>query len=457
MTKFFLHTAIFLSVLLLGISCGGNQPQVANPSNDASVTYLQLINSDQKATVLSAQFTIDHTKNEIYNVDSLPYATKVDSLYLSIKFASTLGYIMNDTISESYLTPKTTNAYDLTQPVTIKNLATDAKTTKTYTLRVNVHTVKTYQHVWEQINSDIDKRAGDNQKAFLLHDTFCFIYQEAGGYVLYTSMDAKRWQKNSSPTGLPKDIRLSQIFSKGDSALLLHQGSLYTTTDAHTWTSKPVEGDGDYDYVSLLFLFKNEIWALARHKTNSTIKIAHSKDGVKWSVAKDRSFVNDFPDKDFATTTFQPRLGREKLIVVGGRNHAQKTLNSRWSAENILNTNKLNWVNLHNEQSTFLPLSATSVVYYGSKLLLIGGLDAQQKTLQTEKQLQQSIDEGLTWTVPDSTTNVLPKEFVARSATSVILHDNSLYIIGGKGETASLSDVWKVRVNFYNFKDPSKY
>lgn len=457
MTKISIRTALLLLISLLGVSCNNTQQRVANPSDDASIVYLQLMKNNKELTVLNTQFTIDNVKNEIYNVDSLPYGTEVDSLYIGIRFASTLGYIMNDTISESYLNNRTANTYDLTKPVTIKNLATDAKTTKTYTLNVNVHTVSTYKHVWTQLNSGIVATAGSNQKAFLLHDSFYFIYQQGTAYQLYSSTDATRWSKGVAPTGLPDNAPLSRILIKGDSALLLVNNQLYHTTNANEWLKENIEGDHNYDYNTLLFFFKGKLWALATHKTKKTIKIASSVEGKQWVFVDEKVFEKDFPIADFTAVAFQPKLGREKVIVIGGKNVDGKTLNTRWTAENILHSDKLNWVDLQYLQQNSLPISSAAVSYYGGKLLLVGGVDTNQGLLGEQQQLQQSVDEGLTWTLPDSTTNLLPQKFIHRSNTSVIQHDNSLYIIGGKGVANTLSDVWRVRVNFYDFKDASKY
>ena len=147
-------------------------------------------------------------------------------------------------------------------------------------------------------------------------------------------------------------------------------------------------------------------------------------------------------------------------MVIGGFTPSGKRLNTIWAAEDVL-ADTLNWINLQNAKSNLAANSRATVGYYGSKLLLLGGTT---NTLLTDTlQLRQSINQGLNWISPDTTVNRIPEGYIARSNVSLIndSKDNSLYVIGGRSATASLSDVWKIKVNFYSFEDylknPYKY
>jgi hypothetical protein len=121
----------------------------------------------------------------------------------------------------------------------------------------------------------------------------------------------------------------------------------------------------------------------------------------------------------------------------------------------------LNWLNLQNAKSNIVAVSDAAVEYYGSKLMLFSG--ATNTLAVDTTQLRQSMNEGMNWILPDSATNILPDNFKHRTHASVIKDskDNSLYVIGGKSSTAPMADVWKIKVNFYSFKDylenPYKY
>jgi hypothetical protein len=96
-------------------------------------------------------------------------------------------------------------------------------------------------------------------------------------------------------------------------------------------------------------------------------------------------------------------------------------------------------------------------------LLLFGGINEVGNLVEAKKQLRQSVDQGLTWVVPDSTQNLMPNNYVYRSNASIINDSNNftLYIIGGNSESQPLADIWKIKVNMYSFidyyQDPSKY
>lgn len=447
---------LFLGFLIAG--CTSTPTQVSNPSDDATIKYLYIVANDSSPNASSASFTIENEGETglIYNVDSLPYGTRIDSLYLQITFGSSLGYIINDTISESnYLSTATTqNHIDFTKPVKIKNLATNGSTVKEYNIEVRVHKVETYLHTWTQLTSAITPTATENQKAVLLNDDQFLYYQNDGATnSLYTSADATNWQKQSAPQGLPTNPKLRNLLIFKNKVYLLHNGNeLYHSADGKTWEHNTINGDPDYNYTALLFGFKDRLWAVAQHKTNNGVRTAYSNDGINWTFGGKRTFYNNFPVSDFGATNFQPNIGPDKVIVIGGFSASGERLNTLWAAENIQGADSLKWLNLNNTGRNIVEVSHASVENYGNKLLLFSGLQAD--TIP-HIQLRHSINEGMQWVTPDTLVNRVPKEYIYRSGTSLV-HDTknrTLYVIGGKSAISPLSDVWKIKVNFYSFDD----
>lgn len=454
---------LFISLIITG--CLSNTgSQLANPSDDASILQAYIKSTTYSPNASLAVFTIDNVNDSIYNVDSLPYGTKVDSLFVGFQFASSLGFIMNDTVSESnfYNTAETSKAVDFTKRVKVKNLATDEKSTKEYEMELRVHKVETYLHVWSELNANVTAQATDNQKAVQLNDKFFYYFGHAASNSLYTSTDAKTWKAETALIGLPLNAKLRDMVVFNNAIYLLHNGlDIYKTTDGINWAHHTMVADPAYNYTSLLFAFKNKIWAVAKEKTSNNVRIANSADGVNWAFTGNKIFNDNFPVTDFASTTFRPKLGREKVVVIGGFSPSGKRLNTLWSAENVTITDTLNWLNLQNAKSNIVAVSDAAVEYYGSKLMLFSG--ATNTLAVDTTQLRQSMNEGMNWILPDSATNILPDNFKHRTHASVIKDskDNSLYVIGGKSSTAPMADVWKIKVNFYSFKDylenPYKY
>lgn len=458
---------IALASLLLIVSCNTNT-QIANPSKDASVLGVYIQYNDSSPNASSAVFTINQVDSLIYNVDSLPYGTKIDSLYLTFNFASSSGFIINDTVPEApsiYTTTQgtTMRSINFNNPVKIKNLATDEKTFRNYTLDLRVHKVETYLHVWSELKKNILTTASENQKAVLLKNKFYFFNDFGTSNSLFTSTDAVNWTSAGTINGLPLGAKLRNILVFGDNMLLLHNGNeVYKSSNGTDWEKHTLVADVNYDYKALLFSFKNKIWAVAQNKADKSVRIANSNDGINWTFAEKRVFT-DFPIDNFAATSFKPAIGREKVIVIGGVSADGNTLSTRWSAENILGVDTLYWVNLQHKTFKLDPVYDAGIAYYGSKLLMLGGTTDTHEVGDTIYQLRQSIDQGLTWIKPNALQNAISANYTYRTNASIINDEanHSMYVIGGKSKTAPLSDVWKVKVNFYSFEDylddPTKY
>ena len=69
--------------------------------------------------------------------------------------------------------------------------------------------------------------------------------------------------------------------------------------------------------------------------------------------------------------------------------------------------------------------------------------------------LLESANEGLSWAVPDSASNVLPEGYAARAYQSLILdeEDKRFYLIGGRNSARTFSDVWSVKLNRMYFEE----
>lgn len=452
------YITLVLGIFLFIVSCGSNEPRAFNPSDDATITGMYIQRNKKTLEASNAVFFVDQENNLITNLDSLPYGTKIDSLYLGFTFQSSVGFTMNDTASEESNfrgnQGVTSRPYNLTKPTTVLNIATDGKSKKKYTIKVNVHTVEPYLHVWEKLKSEVVPNASENQKAILFNDVFHYFFGDDTGYTVYTSTDAKTWTKSGRTTGLLPKIELKNMQVFNSTIYLLNENIIYSSVDGMNWVAKSVKGASDYKYSKLLFIFKNKIWATAINTNDATIRIVSSNDGINWNFAGKRVFGDNFPIDDFAATSYKPAVGREKIIVVGGKTEQGKILSSVWAAENILGTDTLNWINLQRPNKLLNNISNASIGYYGNKLMLIGG-EIFGKIMPDSVQLLQSLNEGLTWKKPNKKHIKLPTDFIKRKNTSFIedRRNNTLYLIGGQTVTKTLSDSWKIKVNFYNFED----
>lgn len=450
MRIFKLRYILFITLSLsIFSSCNFLSNDTSSYSDDATITGFSIQYNDSAKYASTAVFTINTENHVIENVDSLPYGTRIDSLYPTITYESTSGFIVNDTLS--YYS-SITDAINFTDTVKITNVAKNGEAHITYYIKINVHQVDPYLYVWNVNNPySIGKTVYDNQKAILFNNKILFYTgSSSAGNFLYTSDDGKTWDTETL-SGLPNGVSFQNLdtFNTGtNTAYLVADKLLYYSTDGKNWTEKTT--DGKYDFIGLLKQYNEQFYAIGQDKSTSVYYIIKTSNGTDWEQAEE--MPANFPISDYSSTVFTPKIGYNKLIVVGGYNLNGEKLETRWATE----TGNY-WVNLSNDRTVLSPIANAAMTFYGSQLLLVGGTKAGSNALITDStQVRYSLDEGLHWTSPDTTEFKLPEGYTPRKSTSLVIKNQTLYIIGGNNGTHPLSDIWKVKINYYNF-DPSEW
>ena len=97
------------------------------------------------------------------------------------------------------------------------------------------------------------------------------------------------------------------------------------------------------------------------------------------------------------------------------------------------------------DRPSFTSLTGISVIWYNNQLMMFGGVDENQKYFGRDILI--SNDEGLNWTLADSTKNQLPVEYGERQKQNAIVRDNNIYLFGGQDKNRTFSDVYRGRLN----------
>lgn len=445
-----LYKNIFFILLFASVlySCSLNNSNTVSESNDATITSFTISYNDSSKNANSAVFTIDNTSGLIYNSDSLPFNTRIDSLIPSIAFASSDGYIINDTLTYDYFT--TIKAIDFSKRVKITNVSSDGTVKKDYLVKLNVHKVDPYLYVWTKLTPNIGTNIFENQKAVLLNNILLFYTTSGTTNYLYSSADGKTWE-TQTVTGLPIDISLyNSIGTFKNQVFAFRTNNVYASSDGKNWMEKTT--DNKYTYKSFICEFKNKMFVVAQNISSNNYCIISSEDGSNWTETS--VLPDEFPVTGFGATYFTPKYGNSKMLIIGGYDKNGNILNTRWTSED-----GIYWGNLKNPKSEFSNTVYTAISFYGSRLLLTEDLYANKKY----KYVRTSSDYGLTWTKADS-THIRPDTlYVLRQKASVIVNpsNQTMYIVGGvnselEGDLNILSDAWKIKVNYYNF-DPSEW
>ena len=166
------------------------------------------------------------------------------------------------------------------------------------------------------------------------------------------------------------------------------------------------------------------------------------------------SVPSNFPVGDYASLSFASRTKKPKAIVLGGYSANGTLLRNAWSVERNV-YNQFKWVDFSLENTSLVSLAGASLVTYDDKLLLFGGMDANDQVIKPF--YIESIDEGLSWRAVDTTYNELYDEkleisYTPRSYQSVIYEpvSKSIYLFGGR-TTQVYSDVWRGKLNRLSF------
>jgi hypothetical protein len=422
---------------------------------------LKFAKNDSIPNIQTAVFTLDYDSiindSIIVNLDSLPYQTRIDSVFPTFTFMSTAGsYLIlsdspgtgTDTIA---LTGKDT--VDFTRVIAVRNIAENQKAERTYKVKVNVHQVQPELFHWNRLNASVYTHAGAVQRVLLFDNRFLFYASSGLNNYLYTSTNGSEWAPLALQ-GFPSDVvDLRSLTEFNNSLYYLHENSdLYRSTNGSTWTKVAVDAGGT-TIVNLLFALEGKLWATVKHSSTGQHYFATSANGAGWTIGA--TLPANFPVGDYAALSFASRTKKPKAIVLGGYASNGTLLRNAWSVErNVYNEYK--WVDFSIENTSLVSLAGASLVNYDDKLLLFGGMNANDEV--NDPFYIESIDEGLSWRAVDTTYNVIYDEeydasYAPRSYQSVVYEpvSKSLFLFGGRTSQV-YTDVWRGKLNRLSFK-----
>ena len=323
-------------------------------------------------------------------------------------------------------------------PIYLTIQSSDRTTTKVYEIRPTVHQVDPDLYSWEQLTTGIYPEDDSEQRVVELGNYFVMIASNGFELAAFRSADGATWANLSDPTGLPAGTKVRQIISDGTTMYYAQDSTIYTSTDAITWT-----GTKTNQHVITMLLYWNEkIWVL--------IEDAQGYDLATWEngniVLSGLRPQGNFPISDFAAVSFRSASLRERAMIIGGFAENGASLNTRWNLEyssHIPGNYRLEEFSI--DRPKFKSLTGISVVSYNHQLLLFGGVD--EKMTYLGRDIFISENEGLTWTAADTTKNQLPEVYQARQKQTAIVRNNYIFLFGGQDSHITYSDVYRGRLN----------
>ncbi len=222
------------------------EEEIYMPASSVAVTNFSLkAKTGTKVKLDSVFFSIDLTHGVIFNADSLPVGTDVTKLVPVISYASSASAVTLTQSGGKYtgeIDYKTnpSDSVDFSGKVVLKITAEDKTTTRSYDIKVNVHTMDPDSLIWDRVETlKMPSRMGspEQQKTVGYKDTsYTLVKESDGSYTLAVATDLQvgEWEVHVPTLDFEPDVRTLNATS--DQLFLLDStGTLHTSADGLTW------------------------------------------------------------------------------------------------------------------------------------------------------------------------------------------------------------------------------
>ena len=397
-------------------------------------------------------FNIDQFKGHIYNLDSLPYGSKVDNLSPTITLQSSNGKIyMNDSLWDGEK-----DSLDFSLPVKLKNTSNDGSRTRTYTIYVNVHKVDPDSMIVENISGNYPVASNKSKVLVLSSGKFISFSDNSGsGIKVITSEDnGISWTTRTS-SGLSEEMNLKSI-SIFNSKYFINSisGNLYESVDGINWDTVAIGKKFItlFGSINKKYIYETSpvyLIGLVRNESGEVCP-AKSPDGLAWEIGN--PLDSDFPVSEYAVVKGSTSTNIQFYTIATGFRKDGGLSSSVWSTEN-----GLDWVLIQKKSNNPFLYSAdksgVSLFYYDGYLVCFGGLNSSGGFI---KEIRVSKDHGKSWiAAPDNWIfNFIDNGFAFGNVWAERVQDTVngkdkefIWFFGGQNETGLSTIVRKGYLN----------
>ncbi|MDD2953464.1 MAG: DUF6242 domain-containing protein [Parabacteroides sp.] len=411
------------------------------------------LSSDSISGLDTVKFTIDQLTGRVFNIDSLPYGTKVEKVLCTITAASNYS-LSGIEVSPSaykdsiYYLNNLSDSIDFSAPVKFVVHAYDKVTTKVYMAQVNVHQVVPDSMVWSMYANPMLGITVKDQKVVTYdykgsENYFMYVKPAESGkpyQLYYAPVSAPKGWQSLSLAGLPSEGLLISQITEYNNALYVpaSNGTLYRSEDGLTWSAVDNTPSVKYILGSVEQGAKQPSALATIVDREGKLAFCAMNESMEW-IAGD-AVPSGFPVAGFSNLQYAA-MYHEYLMIAGGRAADNQMVNTTWAT-----MNGTSWALMASGDANFTKREGAMIAHYDDRFFLIGGIDASNKAL---KDMYQSIDYGISWSLIDSMV-VLPTGYAARGFSSIIVDkENFVNIFGGKTSTGSndLNQLWRGRIN----------
>lgn len=398
----------------------------------------------------SIKFSIDQNRREIYNPDSLPKGTDATRLLVTVGTVNNgiVGIKMPGSGEIRSITSKDT--LDFSTPRTLVVMSNDGKSTREYTVTVNVHRQKASDFVWAMAGRSDAIAAFRALRAF-----------EIGGRIVVFGSDGEKTAALQTGIGdgavwtpvgqniagtLGADA-YSGIVKKGDRLYMMHGGKLMSSADGGNWDAVATPA-----VKRLVAASGDKLFAI-----DAEGRMKASRDGVSWTADEMDSGADLLPASDvcYACTPLRVNDNMDLVVMMGNRDATAFTADTTavvWGKIDDYGKNavRLPWAYYtvdSNSRYAMPRLAGMSMTAYGEVLLAVGGKGIAPCRTAAYDRIYTSADGGITW--KDDVSYQMPGGIDKSAAAMALVTDGErrLWIV-----CAGTGQVWRGRLNKLGWK-----
>ena len=384
-------------------------------------------------------FTINQLTGEIYNSDSLFFATRVSKVVVNMNVEGVASIYNDATGTYDYFAAG--DSIDFTSPRKFRITSTDGSYSKDYTISVNVHQMEPELMVWNKVASAVSL----NPRKALESDGNVYIFGtlvDRTPVFAISSVGSKvSWSAYQEVNGLPKTVDFTTVHLFDGVWYVLAAGDLYASENAADWS--PVSQGNDYVAIIGASDDNGYMWLA------SDENIYRTPDGV--TVEPVCALPNGFPLYNVSTLSYA--LSHNKNIIrymlVGYTDKECANAPKVWSKLSTEN----DWVIYDNADNPYPcpALAGLAVVRYDNSLYAFGGKGkVGDNEVEAFNSFYISRDNGVAWKAPDGFYQRMPEVLKGKNLSFVTFvdSDNYIWIITDNDEVGTL----KGKINRLGFK-----
>ena len=389
---------------------------------------------------------IDQRKQRIENLDSLPIRTLTDRVLVSVAFEGTLLWRKADisTLEDTTWTAYNKNdSIDLTDSLHFRVYAENTKSSRTYTVKVNIHQQQSDSTTWDSLGIVTALEPTTERKATVWNNKLTILATQADGTLLCVQHPlgtSGEWAGQNT-VGTANAIP-STLQQQGNRLLLsTSDGQVLESTDAITWSAASFPTLAG---LRLVAASDDYVYALAAGRL-------YRSNGATWDEEPLDDDASLLPTDQLNSVFYTLKNGMPRLILVGRKavadTHATIWAKS-WEKGTEAEEGWMYYTPNNADKYRCPALRNLCIVPYDNGLQALGGR-SEDGTHQALDVIRHSSDHGITWKTYDNNDmnvdHALQKAAQAAQYITATADDNHfLWIVAG-------NQVWRGRINRLGF------